>query len=84
MLSLQGCLRILAIISAIATAAGQSLSSYGTAALRNVMVPARDGVKLATDVYLPSRDGTLATGRFPAIVERTPYNKEGVLPSLIE
>jgi predicted acyl esterase len=35
------------------------------------MVAMSDGVKLATDVYLPSA----GTGKFPAIVVRTPYNK---------
>ena len=38
------------------------------------MVTARDGVRLAADVYLPGR-GAASSGRFPAIVERTPYNK---------
>lgn len=40
--------------------------------LRDVMVPMRDGVLLATDVYLPGDDGT---GAFPVILERTPYGK---------
>ncbi|HEX7062868.1 MAG TPA: CocE/NonD family hydrolase, partial [Woeseiaceae bacterium] len=35
-----------------------------------VMVPMRDGVKLATDVYLP-REGE---GPWPAIFVKTPYN----------
>lgn len=39
--------------------------------LRDVMVPMRDGVKLATDIYLPANDGT----RYPVILERTPYDK---------
>jgi hypothetical protein len=39
---------------------------------RNVPVTARDGVVLATDVYRPGADG-----RHPAILVRTPYNKEG-------
>lgn len=34
------------------------------------MVPARDGVPLATDVYLPAEGGPL-----PVILERTPYDK---------
>ncbi|HQZ16836.1 MAG TPA: CocE/NonD family hydrolase [Vicinamibacteria bacterium] len=42
---------------------------------RHVMVAARDGVRLATDIYLPARNGVVAT-RVPAIVERTPYNKD--------
>jgi putative CocE/NonD family hydrolase len=36
-----------------------------------VMVPMRDGTRLAADIYRPG-----AEGRFPAIVERTPYNRE--------
>jgi uncharacterized protein len=44
--------------------------------LRDVMVPMRDGMKLATDVYLPSTGGQRVAGRFPAIVVRTPYNKD--------
>ena len=41
----------------------------------NVMIPARDGVKLATDLYFPATGGTRAAGRFPVILERTPYGK---------
>jgi len=37
------------------------------------MVAMRDGKKLATDVYLPS-----ASGAFPVIFIRTPYNKNAV------
>ena len=50
---------------------------YGVAVVKNVMVRMRDGVKLATDVYLPSRDGAPAPGKFPVLIERTPYGKEG-------
>ena len=35
------------------------------------MVRVRDGLRLATDIYLPS-----GTGPWPVIVERTPYGKE--------
>ena len=38
---------------------------------RNVMVPMRDGTRLATDVYLPP--GRRAP--LPALLHRTPYNK---------
>ncbi len=44
---------------------------------RDVMVPMRDGVRLAADIYFPARDGQRLPGKFPAILERTPYNKEG-------
>ncbi len=39
---------------------------------RNVMVPMRDGVRLATDIYRPD-----SPGRFPALVTRGPYGKDG-------
>ncbi|HVT38876.1 MAG TPA: CocE/NonD family hydrolase [Gemmatimonadaceae bacterium] len=38
---------------------------------RSVMVPMRDGVKLATDVYRPAD----VAGALPTILIRTPYNK---------
>lgn len=40
--------------------------------LENVMVPMRDGVLLATDIYLPLAHHGSA---FPVVIERTPYNK---------
>jgi putative CocE/NonD family hydrolase len=40
---------------------------------RDVMVTVRDGIRLATDVYFPAD----ATGPFPVLLERTPYNKRG-------
>jgi putative CocE/NonD family hydrolase len=43
----------------------------------NVMVAMRDGVKLATDLYLPAKDGQAVAGRFPVVLTRTPYNKSG-------
>ena len=47
------------------------------------MVPMRDGVRLATDIYFPGRDGARLEGKFPAILERTPYNKDGSLDYLL-
>jgi putative CocE/NonD family hydrolase len=43
---------------------------------RDVMAPLRDGVRLATDVYRPALRGQMVSGPFPAILERTPYNKQ--------
>jgi putative CocE/NonD family hydrolase len=37
---------------------------------RDLMVPARDGVLLATDIYRPE-----GAGPFPVLLERTPYDK---------
>ena len=42
----------------------------------DVMIPMRDGARLAADVYRPARDGVPIEGRFPALLMRTPYNKE--------
>ena len=42
---------------------------------QTAMVAMRDGVRLATDVYRPVRNGEPAAGKFPAVMERTPYNK---------
>ncbi len=44
----------------------------------DVLLPTRDGLtRLATTVWRPSRGG-----RWPAVLARTPYNKEGLAPSL--
>jgi hypothetical protein len=42
---------------------------------KDVMVPMRDGIRLATDLYRPARDGELVEGRYPTILCRTPYDK---------
>lgn len=42
---------------------------------RGLLVPMRDGVRLATDVYRPS-----APGRYPVLVHRTPYGKDDLWP----
>ena len=36
---------------------------------KDVQVPMRDGTVLRADIYRP------ATGRYPVILQRTPYNK---------
>jgi predicted acyl esterase len=41
---------------------------------KNLMVPMRDGVKLATDVYRPD-----VSEAVPTLVQRVPYNKEHTL-----
>ena len=48
---------------------------YELAVTRDVMVPMRDGVRLATDLYRPARNGAAVEQRFPVILERTPYDK---------
>ena len=43
----------------------------------DVMVPMRDGVRLATDVYRPARGGVPVETPLPVLLQRTPYGKEG-------
>ena len=50
---------------------------YEVVIQRNRMVPMRDGVRLATDVYLPAVDGVPIAGALPALLTRTPYGKTG-------
>lgn len=38
---------------------------------RDVAVPMRDGIRLATDVYVPAA----SAGPWPVVIERTPYDK---------
>src|SRR5437660_937018 len=47
----------------------------GVVVTRDVMVPMRDGIRLATDVYRPRADGGAATEKLPTILIRTPYDK---------
>lgn len=53
-----------------------SCLAYDVVVRRNVMVPMRDGVRLATDLYFPARDGAIVPGRYPVVMERRPYGKE--------
>jgi uncharacterized protein len=53
----------------------QSAGPFEVLATPDVMVAARDGVKLGTDIYRPAKSGLPADGRFPTILQRTPYNK---------
>jgi len=48
---------------------------YEVSLTSDVMVRMRDGVRLATDIYRPAKNGKPLPGRFPVILERTPYGK---------
>ena len=52
-----------------------SHQEYGVILDSDVMVSMRDGIRLATDIYFPATDGRMAEGKFPVILERTPYEK---------
>ena len=49
-----------------------SAAEHKLVEFRNQMVPMRDGVKLAIDVFRPEGDG-----RFPVVLCQTPYDKHG-------
>ncbi|MDH3305971.1 MAG: CocE/NonD family hydrolase [Acidimicrobiia bacterium] len=51
------------------------MDGYGVSLAKDIMVPTRDGTRLATDLYRPARDGELVEGRYPTILCRTPYDK---------
>src|SRR5215472_15449377 len=55
----------------------QGETRYDVALSRDVMVPMRDGVRLATDIHRPATNGIPTSGKFPVILERTPYGKDG-------
>jgi hypothetical protein len=69
--------------SGLPSAHAQTDGPFEIVATRDVMVAARDGLHLATDVYVPGRAGS-TPGRFPTVVERTPYNKESTAGGLVK
>lgn len=75
-----GCLVVLLAASPAAAegpAVSQREAEYDFVVEKDVAVPVRDGTKLAADVYRPARDGKPVEGRFPTLLTRTPYNKNG-------
>lgn len=64
---------VLLILAAPLTQVARGADSPGVAK-QTLMVPMRDGVRLATDLYLPVPGGS----NYPVILARTPYNKNGI------
>src|SRR5436190_1134029 len=62
---------VLVLWPQLSSAFAQADAKSAVAVQADVMVPMRDGVKLATDVYLPTARGDT----LPTILERTPYGK---------
>jgi putative CocE/NonD family hydrolase len=59
-------------------ALAQGEHPYGVVqAETNLMVPMRDGVHLATDIYRPTRFGAPVDEPLPVLLQRTPYDKTG-------
>jgi predicted acyl esterase len=56
----------------------ESAAEYGVLKAVEVMMPVRDGVRLATDLYFPAEPERLdrrVEGRFPVILVRTPSRR---------
>ena len=56
-------------------AVGAQQPEFDVIVFGDIMVHMRDGVGLATDVYVPGRNGKPVEQRLPVILERTPYDK---------
>jgi hypothetical protein len=63
------------LAAAAAAAFGQASEPYEVMTVRDVMVPMRDGVRLALNLHRPARGGVAVPGKFPVILSRTPYDK---------
>ncbi len=68
---------VFAAVALLGLPAGAREAQYEVTVEADVMVPMRDGVRLATDVYLPVQDGKPLRKKLPVILERRPYNKDG-------
>lgn len=62
------------VIAAVRLCTAEDFDSFVSS---TVMVPMRDGIRLATDLYLPARSGKAVEGRYPVLIYRTPYDKKG-------
>ena len=51
---------------------------YGLVMAKDIMVPMRDQVRLAADVYLPAIDGKSVDGHWPTILQRTIFDKSNI------
>lgn len=77
--------RLIAVLSALACLHVNCAAHADQAALvrpfpeairqQNVMVAARDGVLLATDIYRPGTKNAATSERLPVLLHRTPYDK---------
>jgi putative CocE/NonD family hydrolase len=66
------------LLAALPSARAQSTPPYeAVLAERDLMIPTRDGTRMATDIYRPARNGVVVNERFPILLQRTPYDKTG-------
>jgi putative CocE/NonD family hydrolase len=68
----------LTAVAAVVLRAGQAAATYDvTVFAKDLMIPMRDGVRLATDIYRPTVGGMPVSKPLPMLLQQTPYNKEG-------
>lgn len=71
--------RTLGVALVLASTAAAQPPTYDTVLVEHdVMIPSRDGVREATDVYRPGRNGRATSERLPVLLHRTPYGKQGM------
>lgn len=64
-------------VSKLGQYAGYSTASYDGVQRSSFYIPMRDGVKLAADLYRPTKNGVPASEKLPVIWSHTPYNRRG-------
>ena len=76
-LTRRGLSRLLAAFTFVGAARAEAdpAGPYEVVLESDIRVPMRDGTRLATDVYRPARGGKPVPGRFPVVMERTPYGR---------
>lgn len=57
------------------TPAKPTAEQYEVAVTNTVMIPMRDGVRLAADIYFPAKNGVQVPGKFATILEKIPYGR---------
>ncbi|MEQ9411793.1 MAG: CocE/NonD family hydrolase [Fuerstiella sp.] len=65
------------LLCLLAVVGGARVQAQDFVLEQDVMVPMRDGVRLATDIYRPASDGKVQESPLPVILTRLPYNKNG-------
>jgi putative CocE/NonD family hydrolase len=66
---------VLASVVALHSARAQAPIRYDAVlADSNLMIPVRDGAHMSTRLYRPATNGVPVQGRFPILLQRTPYD----------
>jgi len=73
---LRCCAWALLLLFGLRCVAAEAASEADVAREVDVMLPVRDGVRLATDIYRPTVGGTPTRERLPILLHRTPYDKD--------